>query len=802
MQKRLLSLHSGVSSGDSATRNKLSPERNSAAAVDKKTRTPQFVWDIDGRKIPYAEWSAAEQRARGEKGSHFHHTANTSTGGAVELLTKTGVLFPEPKNPATQPTPTIPAYPGERTEADTERWIENHRSKVFEYREQQRNVYKIGHSTYGGPRTPFHSGYQNLRPRDFVVSVEHCHMCACHNMALKHDEAEYVKRADAVLRVCAEWAYRNPINARVGVSRFPAQVGGVAPAGGAASRLGAFEVQVCFRDAKGDYHIELLHSKLASMYWPSHKGLLSRLTSFVRQQQGQKNGLVELFRPSIRRMELSNISRALCLPVDRGLFSNDASACPLEPIVLEAMPLSHPRWPYPKLESTSDRNHFPLQSLTMDTWRRAAMVYVRAHDKRRPLPPKPSFDSAWDFMVRHIEQASADTNVAKRECNSAYPVHQIRWAYNYTGTTVAQCRPCPWGHNLTPINHGVDLCVICAHRRESPEGYIAVVRCEECTSLRETDFFACGECMQLPYTSTKWPGMPFGTECMADLPKESDVNKSEEERQRESQREIEEGVELVTLEESGPSESSLDAWVHGASSAIALLQTEECVHDLTILKHNPSAPGHLGTLFTAALLLARDIFKHCRPEGVSAQDPGGERDAAAAWRSAQNLLLVNVREWVAFQRSLLTMITASDDDSSTVLALTANFREVRHLLLEDDDVCSEQYGGVGLILLNLLVSLCRVFDLEAPRRVAEAEQKEAELNGELSQAQSAMEVVSSKRRAQLQTEDKSPEATKRLEELGEDERQKKHAVEQVQSRLDATTAALRAWREAAASGRA
>ena len=83
-----------------------------------------------------------------------------------------------------------------------------------------------------------------------------------------------------------------------------------------------------------------------------------------------------------------------------------------------------------------------------------------------------------------------------------------------------------------------------------------------------------------------------------------------------------------------------------------------------------------------------------------------------------------------------------------------------------------------------------------------AEQKEAELNGELSQAQSAMEVVSSKRRAQLQTEDKSPEATKRLEELGEDERQKKHAVEQVQSRLDATTAALRAWREAAASGRA
>ena len=43
------------------------------------------------------------------------------------------------------------------------------------------------------------------------------------------------------------------------------------------SRIGAFEVQVAFKDSDGVIFTELLHSKLASRHWPNKSAMEKKL---------------------------------------------------------------------------------------------------------------------------------------------------------------------------------------------------------------------------------------------------------------------------------------------------------------------------------------------------------------------------------------------------------------------------------------------------------------------------------------------------------------------------------------------
>lgn len=141
--------------------------------------------------------------------------------------------------------------------------------------------------------------YAHMRPLDIVLSVEHCVNCESHKKTVRHDPKEYQKRAGDILRQLVMAVHMYSPCCRVGVVCEEANVeatgdhfrcGGVdnsqCSGCGSESRLGAFEVQVAFKQApdhRGESLMltELLHSKLGTRLWPSKKAVSKQLESFL-----------------------------------------------------------------------------------------------------------------------------------------------------------------------------------------------------------------------------------------------------------------------------------------------------------------------------------------------------------------------------------------------------------------------------------------------------------------------------------------------------------------------------------------
>ena len=76
----------------------------------------------------------------------------------------------------------------------------------------------------------------------------------------------------------AQYLHNLKITCRVGIARFQANV--VNTSSCEKSRIGAFEVQIAYRDTKNQLHTGLLHSKLDTKVWLPNSGLSFVFFSF------------------------------------------------------------------------------------------------------------------------------------------------------------------------------------------------------------------------------------------------------------------------------------------------------------------------------------------------------------------------------------------------------------------------------------------------------------------------------------------------------------------------------------------
>ena len=69
--------------------------------------------------------------------------------------------------------------------------------------------------------------------------------------------------------------------ARVGVSRVRARISRKTKLTDAGSRIGAFEIQVAYRNGLKEIVVDLLHSKLVTCRWPSKSVIEKRIRAFI-----------------------------------------------------------------------------------------------------------------------------------------------------------------------------------------------------------------------------------------------------------------------------------------------------------------------------------------------------------------------------------------------------------------------------------------------------------------------------------------------------------------------------------------
>jgi hypothetical protein len=170
------------------------------------------------------------------------------------------------------PEPTNPQWPGARTERSVKEYIV--KSKVA-----RAGPDKLPPGSL--PSARMLSTYQDLKDSDMLITVEHCCNCHFHNTTLRHDAAQYCAEADTMLKALAASVHASNPCIRLGVYRFNADVTPKSRDSDANSRIGAFEVQVAYRDMFGDLQREMLHSKLASRRWPSKSVTHKRLATFL-----------------------------------------------------------------------------------------------------------------------------------------------------------------------------------------------------------------------------------------------------------------------------------------------------------------------------------------------------------------------------------------------------------------------------------------------------------------------------------------------------------------------------------------
>lgn len=169
---------------------------------------------------------------------------------------------------------TKSAFPGRRTENSVKEFV----TKQKLYREP---IIVDPHIIYSKPKT--YNSYKLLQNLDMIISVEHCINCEFHNTSLRHIPQEYVTHADTVLRLLAQGVHEYSSCVRLGVIRFPAHITPKSRDTDANSRIGAFEVQIAYRNEKGLLTTEVLHSKLFSRRWPSKSVIDKRLKGFLSQ---------------------------------------------------------------------------------------------------------------------------------------------------------------------------------------------------------------------------------------------------------------------------------------------------------------------------------------------------------------------------------------------------------------------------------------------------------------------------------------------------------------------------------------
>jgi hypothetical protein len=175
----------------------------------------------------------------------------------------------------------VPAKLPARLERSVNEWVKKSRETLKESNENRkvkRALTDAAKSKFLIPR--FYGAYNRLAKRDLVITIEHCHSCSEHDTNTRHVASKYTTMADFTLKMISEICHEMCLSVRVGVFRFKARITLAPGEVDSDSRIGAFEVQVAYCDSFGDIHHDMLHSKLATTFWPSKSALKKKMETF------------------------------------------------------------------------------------------------------------------------------------------------------------------------------------------------------------------------------------------------------------------------------------------------------------------------------------------------------------------------------------------------------------------------------------------------------------------------------------------------------------------------------------------
>jgi hypothetical protein len=186
-------------------------------------------------------------------------------------------------------SPTKAEYPSKSISGDVDKWLARMRRQRFTEKRSASGGIGGGGSGSGGsnpteeqvlPEPRYFGGYQKLQDRDLIISIEHCYDCYLHCTTTRHKQDEYVNNASTFLRLLAQLSHECGVCARVGVTCFRANVTQHLSSD-QVSRVGAFEIQVAYKQPNGKVVPAVLYSKLTSRRWPSKSVLEKRFRSFI-----------------------------------------------------------------------------------------------------------------------------------------------------------------------------------------------------------------------------------------------------------------------------------------------------------------------------------------------------------------------------------------------------------------------------------------------------------------------------------------------------------------------------------------
>ena len=176
-----------------------------------------------------------------------------------------------------RPTSPVKAeYPSKSISGDVDKWLQRMRRDRYGERKPPPKVEDVPM-----PEPRFFAAYQKLEDRDLVITIEHCFNCQHHNVTTRHKQDDYVNNSSSFLRALAQMAHESGVCARVGVSRFKANVTEKCSTSDSDSRIGAFEIQVAYKTPNGKVVPKILHSKLMTRCWPSKNVLEKRFRAFI-----------------------------------------------------------------------------------------------------------------------------------------------------------------------------------------------------------------------------------------------------------------------------------------------------------------------------------------------------------------------------------------------------------------------------------------------------------------------------------------------------------------------------------------
>lgn len=183
--------------------------------------------------------------------------------GAVALI--------RPSSPERPASPTKPLWPSAGTEHSANQWVikqkdardQNKKDKDKEIWTLEQSINNYKHLK----KSLNFNIYNQLAKSDLIISIEYCHNCNHHCTTTRHKPEQYQSQANDMLLTISEIFHSNRISVRVGVCNFKANITPTSSTTDVNSRIGAFEIQVGYKNEKGEIYSELLHSKLASRTW-------------------------------------------------------------------------------------------------------------------------------------------------------------------------------------------------------------------------------------------------------------------------------------------------------------------------------------------------------------------------------------------------------------------------------------------------------------------------------------------------------------------------------------------------------